>query len=299
MSDPRRRVLPWTLALVVGANGCAPLNLPFPTLGGRQLWADERVDCGWRIQRHAWTGHHRLLSPRDVRWAWGDYARCEAALTAELAAAALEPRSSHAVVLLHGMIRSRASLSAIERRLSAEGYEVLSVGYPSTAGTVSEHAAQLSRVLQRARGVERVSFVTHSLGALVLRTCLAEAEAPWREGLAVERAVMLFPPNQGAHLAERWGDTWIYRLGGPCGQTLRPREAREVPPPSVPFVVLAGGRGDGEGRNPRIPGDDDGTVAVSEAYYPGAEAFEVLDAGHTFGMNDPGVLEAIASHLGR
>jgi len=272
------------------------VNLPFPTLGGKQLWGDERVDCGWRIQRHAWTGHHRLLGPSDVRWAWGSYAECEARLDQELDAADLEPQSRHAVVLLHGMIRAKESLDDVAERLEDEGYEVVNVNYPSACGSIAEHAAQLQRVLARLRGIERVSFVTHSLGGLVLRQALAEE----LEGPEPARAVMLFPPSQGAYLADYWGDTWPYRVfGGPAGQELRPARAASIPPPSVPFAIVAGGRGDGEGRNPRIPGDDDGTVAVSEAHLPGAELFEVLDVGHTFGMSDPQVLDVVADYLAR
>lgn len=299
---PRLPAFPVALALLCGGCQAGPVNLPFPTLGGKQLWGDERVDCGWRIQRHAWTGHHRLLDPSDVRWAWGSYAECEARLDLELDDADLEPRSRHAVVLLHGMIRAKESLDDVAERLDDEGFEVVSVNYPSACGSVAEHAAQLQRVLGRLRGIERVSFVTHSLGGLVLRQALANPGAlpASVEAPEVQRAVMLFPPSQGAYLADYWGDTWPYRVfGGPAGQELRPERAASIPAPSFPFAIVAGGRGDGEGRNPRIPGDDDGTVAVSEARLPGAERFEVLDVGHTFGMSDPQVLDVVADYLAR
>ena len=89
-----RGARPWTgggkLALILFMSyllhGCAtPLNLRFPTLGGKQMWADERVDAGWRIQRHAWTGHHRLLDDGDVRRAWGRYEWCEKRLDRAIA----------------------------------------------------------------------------------------------------------------------------------------------------------------------------------------------------------------------
>ncbi len=45
-----------------GAAQDAPLpNLPLPTMGGKQFWSDVRWRSGWRVQRHIWTGHHRLL----------------------------------------------------------------------------------------------------------------------------------------------------------------------------------------------------------------------------------------------
>lgn len=51
-------------------------NAALPTLGGTQLWADEHLRGGWRIQRHVWTGHYRLLDSNNVRHAWGSYADC-------------------------------------------------------------------------------------------------------------------------------------------------------------------------------------------------------------------------------
>ena len=46
------------------------INLPFPTFGGKQIWADQFVCAGWRIQRNHYTGHHRLLDPNNFRRAW-------------------------------------------------------------------------------------------------------------------------------------------------------------------------------------------------------------------------------------
>ena len=52
------------------------LNAALLTLGGTQLWADEKLHGGWRIQHHVWTGHYRLLDDQNVRHAWGSYADC-------------------------------------------------------------------------------------------------------------------------------------------------------------------------------------------------------------------------------
>ena len=54
-------------------------NLPFPTLGGKQIWADNFIYAGWRIQQNVYTDHFRLLDDRDIRRAWGDEAACREA----------------------------------------------------------------------------------------------------------------------------------------------------------------------------------------------------------------------------
>ena len=103
---------------------------------------------------------------------------------------------------------------------------------------------------------------------------------------------MLFPPSKGAALADWWSDVPGYAtIGGEAGQSLLPAQAASIPLPTCPFLVIAGGQGDDEGLNSKIPGDDDGTVGVEEARLDGGE-FMVFKVGHTRGMNDPQVVEA-------
>ena len=53
------------------------LNLVSPTLGGKQFWSDELVFHDWRIQRHVYTDHYRLLDDKDQRRAWGTWKHCK------------------------------------------------------------------------------------------------------------------------------------------------------------------------------------------------------------------------------
>ena len=46
-------------------------NLKIPTLGGFIFWEDVAEIEGWRMQRNMFTGHWRLLDPRNIRCAWG------------------------------------------------------------------------------------------------------------------------------------------------------------------------------------------------------------------------------------
>src|SRR5580658_8647066 len=50
------------------------------TLGGVMLWGDVLCYREWRIQRHAVTGHFRLLDGSDKRLTWGSYETCLAEL---------------------------------------------------------------------------------------------------------------------------------------------------------------------------------------------------------------------------
>lgn len=273
-------------------------NLVFPTFGGLQLWTDEFWECGWRIQRNEITGHCRLLDPRDLRYAWGSLAACRAAFDKISVARGLVPDCRELVILVNGIARSRHSLSPIRRALEHDGRQVLDWSYASTRASLNEQTQRLSRLLSGLRGVRKVSFLTHSFGGLIVRQLLNDSQAPWRSRMRVTRLCMLFPPNHGAHLADVWHDSVLYQIAlGPAGESLTTSAASFIPMPSCPFGVITGGRGDGKGRNRRIPGDDDGTVAVAEAMMDGAEDQIVIDVGHTFGMRDKRVIAAVLGYL--
>ena len=287
-----------THALASGSDRTLP-NLAVPTLGGSQLWADLAIDGGWRVQRHVWTGHARLLDEDNVRRAWGSKAACLAALLDH--ARAVEGQGRPVVVVLHGLWRTRRSMSPLAASFRGAGYEVIDVTYPSARASIEEHAAQVAGLLNRLKGSDRqVSFVTHSLGALVTRQLLAREGDAWRERHRVHRAVFIAPPSQGARLAEIGRKIplipWIY--GEPMGQ-IAGGFTRDLPGPGVPFATIAGGCGDGEGWNPLIPGDDDGVVAVAETRLPGAAGELVVRRLHTTIMKDPAAIDAAVEFIRR
>jgi pimeloyl-ACP methyl ester carboxylesterase len=153
--------------------------------------------AGYRIQRNVWTGHHRLLSPHDLRLAIGDFDACRAALDRIVAHTGARPTSRHLVVLLHGLFRSKDSFGPMVRALRAAGFEAHAVNYPSTRQSLQDHADQVEQLLEHARDVDTVSFVTHSMGGIVARVLLSRLDRPWRQRIAVNRLVMIGTPNRG------------------------------------------------------------------------------------------------------
>ncbi len=261
-------------------------NMKFPTLGGKQLWGDVFVSCGWRIQQGVFNDHHRLLNPQDRRMAWGSFEECRVAFEGERLERGLRPQSAHALVLLHGLIRAKEAMSALGATFDKAGYEVLNVNYPSTRAGIEAHADQVERLLDQTWGIDTVSFVTHSLGGIVARTLLSRCgrEGGWRERARVHRLLMIFPPNQGASKAERWKSFALARaVWGPPLEELTPESAPNIPIPPCHFAIIAGAR--------------DRTVTLDEAALPGADAFRVIDAEHTFGMKHPEVVEAALRYI--
>ncbi|MBN2308883.1 MAG: alpha/beta fold hydrolase [Candidatus Hydrogenedentes bacterium] len=264
------------------------LNLPVKTMGGKQFWSDVAIYGGWRIQENVITGHCRLLDKRDVRRAWGSLAQCRQALedAKERGEAVLSSRKL--CVLLHGFLRSKDSFKGLVDGLREAGYEVYAVNYASTRFDIDTFAAQVESLLAGfASDFDEIHVVTHSMGGLVARRALSGERCPERMG----RLVMVAPPNQGAVMADLLLDWWpSEHVTGPAGKQLATGVesfAKSAGTPACEFGVLAGARGDGEGWNPLIPGDDDGVVELANTGLEGMADFVVVPALHTVIMNTP------------
>ncbi len=199
------------LAMLKERFGEGKSNVPAATLGGKQIWGDHFVFCGWRIQRNVLTGHFRLLDADDVRRAWGSYEACRVVFEGERLEKKLAPRSRHLIVLLHGLGRSKDSFRKLAGQLQLTGLEVAAINYPSSFHSIEEHAKLVAEVLDHYAGVDTVSFVTHSLGGIVLRM-LFEQKGAWMRRVQPFRAVMLGPPNQGSFLAKHLDKISLYRV---------------------------------------------------------------------------------------
>jgi len=287
------------MSALAPANGGTPWNLTTPTMGGKQLWRDSHVYAGWRIQENVLTGHFRLLDTGDARRAWGTYAQCQSRLDHAKTTEALRPTGRHLVLLVHGIIRSGGTFGALKEALNERGYDAVAISYPSSRDTIENHAAGLAALLNRQEGSDTVSFVTHSMGGLVVRHLLARDDA-WKDRLKVHGVVMIAPPNQGSAIARTIKDLAPYRLiYGESGQELTPDDAALIPAMTHDFAIIAGGKGDGRGYNPLLPGDDDGTVTVAETRLDGAKDFLIVRQIHGLISGHQATIRATINFLTR
>jgi triacylglycerol lipase len=200
-------------------------------------------------------------------------------------------------VLLHGLGRSPASMRPIERLLSAHGYRVLNLGYPSRSASVPELARRVALEIAHWAPAEPLDFVTHSLGGILIRQAVAAGHLSAER---TRRVVMLGPPNSGSELADRL-PRWpvfgpVYRkLTGPAGVQLG-TDSSSVPVslPPVPFEtgVIAGTRSYNPILSAVLGGRSDGKVRVERTRVAGMKDFVEVPYWHPLLMV-PGSVHAL------
>ena len=89
------------------------ITIPLPTLGGKQFWSDELFFHQWHIQRNVLTGHCRLLDGHNLQHASGTFDTCREKLQQVRREKSLPPMRGKAVIVVHGLFRSRDSMGAL------------------------------------------------------------------------------------------------------------------------------------------------------------------------------------------
>ncbi|NUQ62265.1 MAG: alpha/beta fold hydrolase [Pirellulales bacterium] len=278
--------------------------VPMPTLGGKQFWADVLFFHQWRIQRNVLTGHHRLLDGRNLRYRSGTYESCREQLDRIRREEHLPPMRGTMVLVLHGLFRSHSSMDPLCDYLGKQGgYTVCNVEYPSTRADVAEHARTLASIVEHLDGIEEIHFVGHSLGNIVVRHYLATAagEGPRLPDPRIRRFVMLAPPNHGSEIAAALADNELFAaVAGKPGRQLGaewPWLEMKLAAPPCQFAIIAGGLGNETGFNPRLVGDDDGTITVAGTRLDGARDFLLVPVLHSVIMFDRRVQEQTLQFL--
>ncbi len=282
-----------------------PFNAATRTLGGIEFWADEQIRHGWRIQRNVITGHFRLLDEDNVRHAWGTAEQCQQALDTVARQQRWPATKGRVILVLHGLGSFRGRMQhVIDALAQLPDAEVYGVGYPSLMADVDSHATQLARVVSGFADAQEINFVGHSLGNIVVRRLLAqqmEANPEGRHDERIKRIVMIAPPNNGSLRAAAWADNPLFKtVMGETGQQLGAKWAelaKQLATPQCEFGIIAGARGDNNGWNFNIPGDDDGTISVTTTLLPGAADFVTVPVLHTLSESNPDVLKLTTTFM--
>lgn len=195
--------------------------------------------------------------------------------------------AAECVVLLHGLARTSFSMNRMQHALIDAGFLVANFNYPSRDHAIKELAAMAVETgvdMCRANDeVEKIHFVTHSLGGILIRQYLHTNTIN-----ELGRVVMLGPPNQGSRVVDELagvpGFDWI---NGPAGRQLGKGEASvplKLGPVDFELGIIAGNRTIDPITSAVLDDPDDGRVSVRDTRVEGMADFVVVEHSHAFMM---------------
>jgi len=203
------------------------------------------------------------------------------------------------VVLLHGLCRSKTSMSKMEAALAKDGFIVDNVSYPSRSekiGPLSEAVVGNAMASPRLADCTRIHFVTHSLGGILVRSYFSRHSDP-----RLGRVVMLGPPNQGSEVVDKLGAWRLFKMiNGPAGSelgTAKDSVPNRLGPVTFEVGVIAGDRSINWINSLMIQGRDDGKVSVERSKVQGMKEQLVVHATHPFLMRNDRVIASTMTFL--
>ncbi len=186
-------------------------------------------------------------------------------------------------------------MKKMERKIRQAGYQTLNINYPSTRMPIEKLAAKcLAPAIRQceARAAQRIHFVTHSMGGILVRYYLEQ------HPLAnAGHIVMLSPPNKGSEIIDNLSGLPLFKwLNGPAAQQLGTSHnslPRKLGPLPHHVGIITGNRVNVFDLLPSrfISGDSDGKVSVESAKLEGMKDFLIVPCSHTFIMNHDEVIE--------
>ena len=206
------------------------------------------------------------------------------------------------VILIHGLGRLKSSMTKLEKAFTNADFDVVNWSYSSTKLNITDIAHNLYDIFKiNAKNHNKVYFVTHSLGGIVVRRMMAIFKINNLDGI-----VMIAPPNNASAFA-RWILKYpiIKTIMGPAGQELMGKKHIEkicaVPKSGV--MIIAGTKSFSI-NNPNswisqsvLEKPHDGTVTIEETKLPDMEKFITVKASHTFIASNSDVIRETVEFL--
>lgn len=248
---------------------------------GLRCWHDVHYYAGWRVQEHVKTGKFRVVPPSPLRDMFTADTRAEClSMIAQRRAKGLKPAHDHFVLIVPGLNGLPVYYMMLQFMIRRAGYDCMVWHYGSNHTNAAGHAGRLAALVNGLEGVKTISFVTHSLGGLILRVLLADDGA--RPQTPVNGIVMIAPPHGGSFLADLVHDRLKLRglydwVCGRVGHDLTSAGAAALPPVTAPVGIMTGG----------VAGTD-GLVSVASSLIPAAtDTTHIQGWSHTLMLWNP------------
>lgn len=175
--------------------------------------------------------------------------------------------ASHKVYLIHGYGGIGKKFKKIESALERKGYSCEIFEYQSISEDIDSISKHLSKKIT-SENFDTVSFVTHSMGALIVRSLYQYIDSTAFFPV-INRFVMIAPPNQGLSVADFCSQFFILRkICGPNINNLTTNPisgASRYPIPTCQVGLINGISVYKNGYNIFLEGNNDGVIPVEKS----------------------------------
>lgn len=194
---------------------------------------------------------------------------------------ATQSHAKHQIYIVHGHGGYKAQMNPICNALVADGQNAQIFSYRSLKDSISQVVQQLL-VQIRSDRPDTVSFVTFSMGAMVVRMLLQQMQQD-ATFPAIDKIVMIAAPNKGTPVADYFYKCKIARwIAGPNLKelTVQYRSDHPLPVPDNNYVLILGIRNTKKGYNRFLKTDNDGYVIPEKAILGTEKAIYYVHASH-------------------
>lgn len=153
-------------------------------------------------------------------------------------------------------------MGKIHKAIEKEGYITEILSYPSLSKDVDSVGNEFFKKIQ-SENYDTISFVTHSMGALVVRSLYEHLDSLTNFPF-MYRIVMIAPPNHGSPVADFFNQfRFLKFILGPNVNNLTTNKvtgSNKYPVPTCQVGLIAGSYGGKKGLNVFVDSDNDGML---------------------------------------
>jgi hypothetical protein len=209
---------------------------------------------------------------------------------------------SHHIYVIHGYGSPKIVMNKITENLKKEGFQTTNYGYRSIADNLDELGDNLFHEIKNSE-FDTVSFVTHSMGALVVRSMLRYIVLA-KKFPVIYRIVMIAPPNKGADIADLYvSNKLLLPFLGPNAKLMTTDSlsyANQLPLPDHSEVgIIAGIKGKEYGYNRKLKGDNDGRIKPEHTTLCVENDRAIIHDEHTHLTQNPTVIKLVVEFMKR
>ena len=206
--------------------------------------------------------------------------------------------ATNKVYIIHGYGGFALQMEKINHDLIKNGFVTENYTYTSVSEDLDSLGLDIYRKVKQ-ENFDTVSFVTHSMGALIVRSMYQYLNSIEHFPF-IFRMVMLAPPNKGTEVADSFSDPALKFLLGPNVEHMRTDSdsyANNLPLPTCETGIIAGIKGSKPWFNPFLKEDNDGIVSLSLTKLGNEKERVIIKSTHGWMPQQKNVIKLISRFM--